>query len=251
MIAAGATSTSPILQPPDGDWQVVLARDGTVLAATDGAPHSWVGMLLPSASEAPEDARQAARELLGLAHDSHFPIAATVRLDSIQKNLHLTVVEAMPLRRTATDIRALLRSSLDVLRQQAKDRDVTLDIVVDDLLPQLISIDPDKIAWVTSALVGNALRYVRHGSRLMPGGSVAVRVGYQAQMPAMTIEVQDDGPGIPQDRLPFLFTGPNRVGLGLLMVRDIVVAHAGHIEIDSDSTVSGRGTMIRLTLPVS
>ena len=85
----------------------------------------------------------------------------------------------------------------------------------------------------------------------MPGGSIIVRVSYNSVNKTVVIEVQDDGPGIAADRLPFLFTaGPDRarVGLGLVMVREIVAAHAGHIEVDSDRA-SGRGTTIRLTLP--
>jgi C4-dicarboxylate-specific signal transduction histidine kinase len=43
----------------------------------------------------------------------------------------------------------------------------------------------------------------------------------------MTIDVQDDGPGIPADRLPALFNarpGQTRLGLGLSMVREVVAA---------------------------
>ena len=46
--------------------------------------------------------------------------------------------------------------------------------------------------------------------------------------------------------------GPDqpRVGLGLSMVREVVAAHAGHIEVHSDTDAFRRGTTIRLTLPV-
>ena len=104
-----------------------------------------------------------------------------------------------------------------------------------------------------TVLVGNALRYVHHGSQVMPGGSIAVRVTYNSAGPEVTIEVQDDGAGIPADKLPFLFSvGPDqpRVGLGLSMVREVVAAHAGHIEVHSDTDALRRGTTIRLTLPV-
>jgi signal transduction histidine kinase len=88
----------------------------------------------------------------------------------------------------------------------------------------------------------------------MPGGSIAVRVTYNSAVPEVTIEVQDDGSGIPVDKLRFLFSvGPDqpRVGLGLSMVREIVAAHAGHIEVQSETEEHRRGTTIRLTLPVS
>ena len=87
----------------------------------------------------------------------------------------------------------------------------------------------------------------------MPGGSIAVRVTYNSAGPEVTIEVQDDGAGIPADKLRFLFSAePDqpRVGLGLSMVREVVAAHAGHIEVHSDTDAFRRGTTIRLTLPV-
>ena len=115
---------------------------------------------------------------------------------------------------------------------QARVADVTLDISVDERVPQLVRIDADKIGWAVSALVGNALRYVRHGSQVMPGGSIAVRVSYQAIRPSVVIEVQDDGPGIPAEKLPVLFEAGVLCGVGLspLIVRDFVIAHAGRID---------------------
>ena len=235
------------------DWHLVLTHDGTVLGATDGAPESWVGARLDDRKDVPEDLRDAARTVLGVAHRSTGATAVSVVLSSIQQAVHLTVVDALPLRRMPTDLRAFLQSALDVMQQQAKAFDVTLTIVVDGHVPPVVSLDAEKIAWAITALVGNALRYVRHGSQMMPGGSIAVRVTYNSAGPAITIEIQDDGAGIPAGKLPFLFsTGPDqpRVGLGLSMIRDVVAAHAGHIEVHSDTDASRRGTTIRLTLPV-
>jgi signal transduction histidine kinase len=166
---------------------------------------------------------------------------------------HVTVVDAVPVRRTPTDLRALLHSTLATMSAQARAADVTLDVSVDDRVPQLVRIDADKIGWAVSALVGNALRYVRHGSLVMPGGSIDVRVSYQAIRPSVVIEVQDDGPGIPAEKLPVLFeAGPDRprASLGLLIVRDFVIAHAGRIEVASEGDAVPPGTTIRITLPI-
>jgi signal transduction histidine kinase len=69
----------------------------------------------------------------------------------------------------------------------------------------------------------------------------------------VVIEVADDGPGVPTDinhRIfnPFFTTKPQGSGLGLAIVRKIVDAHDGWIDV---SSVSGRGTRFRVTLPVS
>jgi signal transduction histidine kinase len=166
---------------------------------------------------------------------------------------HVTVVDAVPIRRAPTDLRALLTSSLAPMVAQARAADVTLDISVDERVPPFVRIDEDKIAWAVSAVVGNALRYVRHGSQSMPGGSIAVRVDYQAIRRSVVLEVQDDGPGIPPEKLPLLFEngpGHDRAALGLLIVRDFVIAHAGHLDVRSNSDAGAPGTIVRITLPI-
>jgi signal transduction histidine kinase len=163
------------------------------------------------------------------------------------------VVGAVPLRREPTDLRARLRSNLEVLQRQAEAADITLNVVFDDRVPALVSIDVEKVTWAITALVGNALRYVRHGSRIRPGGSISVGATYDPAAAAVTFQVQDDGPGIPRDKLPFLFSGGpgrSRAGLALLLIRDVVEAHAGKVDVQSDTDTFRHGTTIRLTLPV-
>jgi signal transduction histidine kinase len=235
------------------DWHLVLSRDGIVLGATDGAPGSWVGTRLDDCAGAPEDLKEAGRRTLSRAVHSASPTAVSVLLQSTQHAVHLSVVDALPLRRVPTDIRALLRSTLEAVQRQAKAFDVTLNVVVDGQVPTVISLDAEKIAWAVTALVGNALRYVRHGSQVMPGGSIGVHVSYNSAGPDITIEVQDDGAGIPVDKLRSLFSvGPDqpRVGLGLSMIRDVVAAHAGHLDVHSETDAFRRGTTVRITLPV-
>jgi signal transduction histidine kinase len=69
---------------------------------------------------------------------------------------------------------------------------------------------------------------------------------------AVLVELADDGPGMPQDVAdrvfnPFFTTKPQGSGLGLSIVRKIVDAHDGSIDLE---TAPGRGTVIRVTLPV-
>lgn len=234
------------------EWHLVLGRDGTVLAAADGAPRSWIGTRLEECDDVPEDLKDAVRGVLRHADQSESQVATTGRLESIDRSVHLTVVEAMPLQRTQTDLGLLLRSTMDLLRRQAKAMDVSLDIIVDPHVPPMLSLDGEKIAWAISVLVGNALRYVRHGTQVMPGGSIVIRATYNSAAQAVIIEVQDDGSGIPADKLPFLFRSPGdrpKTGLGLVMVREVVCAHAGHVEVESSTDPFRHGTRIRLTVP--
>ena len=71
--------------------------------------------------------------------------------------------------------------------------------------------------------------------------------------PSVIVEVADNGPGIPPDltdRLfdPFFSTKPQGMGLRLAIVRKIVDAHEGRIDLTSEP---GHGTRFRVTLPVS
>lgn len=163
-------------------------------------------------------------------------------------------IDAIPLRRASTDVRELLRSSLDILRDQALACDITLRLQVADNVPATISIDRLKIAWAITALAGSAVRYVRHGSRTMPGGTIAVNAAFDPVTHEITVEVQDDGPGIAADRLPTLFDGAggaHGAALGLMMVRDVVTAHGGRFEVASDTSRVSHGTTVRLTLPAT
>jgi signal transduction histidine kinase len=66
------------------------------------------------------------------------------------------------------------------------------------------------------------------------------------------LEVEDDGTGIPEDRLdeiwkPLVTTHRSGSGLGLPIVRQLVEAHGGRVEVHS---VPGEGTLMRVVLPI-
>lgn len=163
------------------------------------------------------------------------------------------MTDAIPLRRKPIDLRELLRWGLDILVQQARACDVALRVRVEDDVPATVSIDRAKIAWAITALVGNALRYVRHGSPTMTGGTIDVHAAYDTGARAVTIDVQDDGPGIPADMVKSLTSAASEapgLALGLSMVRDVVTAHGGTLHIESTTSGFAHGTTVRLTLPV-
>jgi signal transduction histidine kinase len=160
------------------------------------------------------------------------------------------MTDAIPLHRTPTDLRELLKGTLEVLRAQALGRDVSLTIEAPPDLP-LVHVDAEKIAWAVATLVGNALRYVRHGSLRRPGGTIVVRITVETD--AVIIAVDDDGPGIRADKVPNLFRRGAGVthgtGLALMLIKDVLVAHGGSVAVKSDTDPASSGTTIALRLP--
>jgi signal transduction histidine kinase len=67
------------------------------------------------------------------------------------------------------------------------------------------------------------------------------------------IEIADNGPGIPAEKLgevfePFYTTKPNGMGMGLSIARTIIEAHGGEISVRNESV---HGACFRITLPLA
>ncbi|NJQ01439.1 sensor histidine kinase [Streptomyces zingiberis] len=107
--------------------------------------------------------------------------------------------------------------------------------------------DPDKVDQVLGNLLENA---VRHGE-----GTVTIEVA-AAHPPheGTSVTVSDEGPGIPEESMSRVFTrfwrGSKRggTGLGLYIVKGIVEAHGGTIEV---GRAPGGGARFRFVLPVA
>lgn len=160
---------------------------------------------------------------------------------------------AIPLHRAPTDLRALFASTTEALSEQARELDVDFRIEAAPDLPEVAVIDPEKIAWAVATLVGNAFRYVRRGTRRLPGGSIRIALALDAQANEIVITVEDDGPGIPADKVPWLFKRQagtvHAAGLGLRLIHDIVVAHGGTAAVESRVGGHQHGTKVTLRFP--
>jgi signal transduction histidine kinase len=159
---------------------------------------------------------------------------------------------AIPLHRRPTSLTGILSSVVTMMEPSASDIGVKLKAELDPDLPATVLVDEDKIAWVIGTLIGNALRHVPRGSFFHPGGEIVVHAANNPESGDVTIEVTDDGPGIPSDKLPMLFQPApyqRRIGYALILAREIVEAHGGRMDAESTDDPLTHGTTIRLALP--
>ncbi len=85
-----------------------------------------------------------------------------------------------------------------------------------------------------------------------PGGTIEVRLSYDPDDFTIRIEIEDEGPGIPEEIRkkifqPFFTTRPEGTGMGLPTCLKNVQYHGGSIEVFSQM---GRGTRIVVALPL-
>lgn len=133
-------------------------------------------------------------------------------------------------KRDPVDALALVVAGVDSLRPLARQSEVKLQAEADEELPDLIG-DEERLIQVMVNIVGNALKFVPFGGCVM--------VAARAQDDGVLITVEDDGPGIPAERLTRIFepwqqAGSSRmrrkgVGLGLAISQAIVQRHGGWI----------------------
>jgi signal transduction histidine kinase len=135
-----------------------------------------------------------------------------------------------------------------------KTRRGTVEVSV-ALAPDLPQIQGDvqQLAQLFTNLLANAYEAME-GAGEVKVTAEAVRMddGLEGR-DAVLVEFADSGPGMPPevaDRVfePFFTTKAKGSGLGLSIVRKIVDAHDGQIDLQSEP---GRGTRIRVTLPVA
>ena len=138
-----------------------------------------------------------------------------------------------------------LASTLVVLRAKAKSKSIRLSLDIENSLPPVQGFG-GELNQVWANLIDNAIDAVSEGGR------VELVAGKRGNY--VVVRVIDDGPGIPadiRDRIfdPFFTTKPvgQGTGLGLDIVRRLVLRHNGQIELESKPG----HTEFSVTLPVA
>jgi NtrC-family two-component system sensor histidine kinase KinB len=147
----------------------------------------------------------------------------------------------------SVSINTLFEHVQKIFKSQLDRKGVTLTGNLNSDLPN-IRADANKITWVLSNLISNALRYVDDGGHIL---FMANLIG-----PQVHLSVQDNGPGIPLNYQSKIFQKYVQVkgqessgaGLGLAICKEIVRAHGGGIWVES---MPGKGSTFTFTLPVA
>ena len=144
---------------------------------------------------------------------------------------------------------SLLEESVEAFRPRADAKNVRLTLDVAEGLPE-VELDRTRISQVVGNLLENAIVNTPEGG--------AVTITATAQAETATVAVADTGPGIAPEDLERVFDrfyriDPSRAratggaGLGLTIARQLVGAHGGAIQAESEP---GQGATFRFSLPV-
>lgn len=232
-------STLKALERLREEWALVIAHD---LRQPIAAISMHVGVLqfLLERGTAPEPVYEA----LG-----HIRTAARNLNQMISDLLDFSRIEArrLTLERRPLDLCAFVHAVLE--RTEALTHGHPVHLEIHGTIPW-VAVDPGRIEQVLANLLSNAAKYG------YPGTEIGVTV--ERVEGAVQISVTNEGPGIPVEELPRLFTrfyrvrrsrweGMTGLGLGLYISHGLVEAHGGRIWAES---IPGKTTTFYFTLPL-
>jgi heavy metal sensor kinase len=153
-----------------------------------------------------------------------------------------------PGRRVPVRLDRLIDDLVDYVQVVARENGMTLQAA--DLQPATVFGDPDRLKQLIFNLLDNAMKFTPSGGK--------IRVSCRRVGDEVLAQVEDDGPGIPEEHLAHVFDrfyrvdpsrsrDPEGSGLGLAICRSISDTHGGLLEIAAGV---GRGTVATLRLPV-
>jgi two-component system sensor histidine kinase HydH len=140
----------------------------------------------------------------------------------------------------------MIQHTLKTIQTQIKEKGIKIVQEIPEENPK-VPMDPDRMGQVLLNLFLNAME-------AMPeGGTIHIALSYPEGLKTMELTISDTGAGISEENLahvfdPYFTTRQSGTGLGLAIVHKIMESHQGEVKIESPE---GRGTTVRLTLPLS
>jgi signal transduction histidine kinase len=156
-------------------------------------------------------------------------------------------IGAMRLKVEDVDVASVVRDAVNLYADIAEDKQIAIEVDSSDQI--LAPADRARLTQAVANVLDNAVKYTPAGGR--------VRVSVSRREDGAEVVVSDTGVGIPPDELPQiwdrLFRGDRSrsqrgLGLGLSLVRAIVQAHRGRVDVTS---TPGQGSTFTLRLPTA
>jgi hypothetical protein len=170
----------------------------------------------------------------------------------------------LQLERRPFDVNVAVLDAVQAVRQSALEHKLELRVELAEGLP-FTSLDPQRMQQVLSNLLNNAIKFTPAGGRITVRSRLidarGILIAEEEQEGAATrwivLDVEDNGEGIPQDFLPYVWDRFRQadassrrrhggLGIGLALVKELVEAHAGTVEARSE----GHGATFTIRLPV-
>lgn len=172
------------------------------------------------------------------------------RLVNDLQTLSLAETGQLPLYPTRFALADLIQDIVSSFSTQAELQHIEFRANVSNPNEEL-NADYDRLNQVLSNLISNALRHTPEG------GVISIETGFSTgEERGVRIQVKDTGAGIASEDLPFVFdrfwrgdksrSERSHTGLGLAITKQLVHAHGGTIDVQSEV---GKGTMFTIELP--
>jgi signal transduction histidine kinase len=200
--------------------------------------------MIASGDTTPEEAKEYASVV----------VAATERMAKIIRQL-LQFARRKGPQRAPTDIRALVREVLDLLRPLSTKRGVSVVVAGSDDGTKA-NVEVGQLQQVITNLVMNAVQATSAGGRVevaLTSQRARAPEGDAPEQSCLCLRVKDTGAGIAAEHLPRIFEPffttkdiGEGTGLGLAVTYGIVRDHGGWITVDS---AAGKGTTFSIFLP--
>jgi two-component system sensor histidine kinase BaeS len=162
--------------------------------------------------------------------------------------LHDKMLGTLELDRRPVDLNEWFPPVLIPWREAARQKNLAWEVVIPPDLPPLEA-DGDRLAQALGNLLTNAIKYTP------PDGAVSICAGVRDE--EIWIQVSDTGPGISPAEQAKIFTSfyrgqisgrfPQGMGLGLTIAHDLIAAHQGRLDVESEL---GQGSRFTIWLPL-
>ncbi len=148
------------------------------------------------------------------------------------------------LKQNPTDINKLLEHSVRLVEQDAKTKNIEINLSKGEDLPFAL-LDPDRFSQCLLNLYLNAIQAMDEGGNLLVRSSVT-------EDDNIKVEIEDTGKGMDQEYLnkifdPYFTTKSSGTGLGLAIVHKIIEAHQASIRAKSTPE---KGTVFTIDIPI-